>query len=58
MDKLKVTLFDFSLRVKLQIDIDNWYAIIEETQWGFRYEDLKRLTMELNVLFHRACNAI
>lgn len=58
MARLKVTLFDFSPRVKQQIDIDNWYAIIEETQWGFRFEGLKRLTMELNVLFHRACNAI
>ncbi len=32
MARLKVTLFDFSLRVKQQIDIDNWYVIIEETQ--------------------------
>ncbi len=43
MARLKVTLFDFSLRVKQQIDIDNWYVIIEETQWCFRYEGLKKV---------------
>lgn len=32
MARLKVTLFDFSLSLEQQIDIDNWYVIIEETQ--------------------------